>query len=173
MQDTHDPRLRLKPKEARRLVHLFWYGRKGPDYSNRVRFVQDEDEYGLPRPVFDVRRSAEDRREAAALLDDLRAAVSSLGTPLPLTPPQLLPPGSSQHLMGTTRVTTAGPADGVATGDGRVWEFENLYLGGTGLIPGATTTSPTLTAVALGLRTASAVARSLGRGPDIVSKAAP
>jgi choline dehydrogenase-like flavoprotein len=46
----------------------------------------------------------------------------------------------------------------VADPDGRVWGVENLYLATNGLIPTALAVNPTLTATALGVRTADRIA---------------
>ena len=35
---------------------------------------------------------------------------------------------------------------------GQVWEIENLFLGGNGILPRATASNPTLTCVAIALR---------------------
>jgi pyranose oxidase len=58
------------------------------------------------------------------------------------------------HLMGTTRLGDRDDGCSVADRYGRVWRFENLYVAGTGAIPTACATNPTLTACALAVRTA-------------------
>jgi pyranose oxidase len=57
------------------------------------------------------------------------------------------------HVLGTTRIG-ADSVDSVVDGHGRVWGVDNLHLGGTGLIPTATATNPTLAAAAIAVRTA-------------------
>jgi choline dehydrogenase-like flavoprotein len=164
LRDACDERL-LVGADPRRTLHLFWYGRMEAQPENRVVFGPAVDAAGLPLASFQVRRSREDEAQSRRLLRDLAEAAPRLGRPLPGAPPQLLPPGSAQHILGTTRLAATAD-DGVADAHGRVWGFGNLYVAGTSAIPGATTANPTLTAVALGLRAADAVAaRSAGRAP--------
>lgn len=161
MHNTYDARLVRGHVDPRRLVHLYWYGRMQPKRENRVRFGPALDDHGLPRPTLHVQRGEEDQREARQLLADLERAVEALGTPLRGAPPQLTLPGTAQHVMGTTRLSEADDGSGVADSTGRVWNFNNLFLAGPGLIPGATTANPTLTSLALALRTGDSIARSL------------
>ena len=65
--------------------------------------------------------------------------------------PVWLPHGIA-HLMGTCRMDREG-SQGVADRRGKVFRFDNLYLAGVGLIPASVAVNPTLTAVALTLRT--------------------
>lgn len=140
--------------DERLILSLYWYTTAKPRFDNRVRFGGATDAVGLPRPTFDYRLDDEDRRHQEAALEDLRTAARSLGEYLPTSPPQKLSPGSSMHVMGTTRMGTTNDGSSVVDSWGRVWDFDNLYLGGTGLIPSATATNPTLAACALGVRTA-------------------
>ena len=61
-------------------------------------------------------------------------------------------PHGSGHLVGTCRMERSG-WPGVTDEFGRVHDFDNLYLATVGLIPSPVAENPTLTAVALGLRT--------------------
>jgi hypothetical protein len=140
-RDACDPRL-LAGVDPERTVHLFWYGPMEPRWENRVVFGPSRDARGAPVPRFEVRRTREDEAAARGLLEDLRRAAPLVGRPLRGAPPQLLPPGSAQHILGTTRMAAA-PREGVVDPDGRAWGFENLYLAGTGVIGGSTSVPPT------------------------------
>ncbi len=70
--------------------------------------------------------------------------------------------GASHH-MGTTRMHI-DPARGVTDAQGRVHFTRNLYVAGSSLFPTSGYANPTLTIVALALRTADALKRQLRRG---------
>ena len=57
----------------------------------------------------------------------------------------------------------ADPRCGVADGDGRIHGADNLYIAGSSLFPTSGWANPTLTIVALALRTADRLSARLGR----------
>ena len=65
------------------------------------------------------------------------------------------------HIMGTCRMADGTGKDCVTDEYGCVDGFDNLYLAGVGLIPKSIASNPTLTGVALGIRTAAKIV-SLG-----------
>jgi pyranose oxidase len=140
--------------DNRAVVSLYWYSLATPRFENRMVFNESaHDSWTLPQPTFEYTLFDEDRARIQVALEDLKNAGQMMGSFLPSAPPQILSPGSSMHIMGTTRM---GDNDGGSLVDsyGQVWGFSNLYLGGTGLIPCATASNPTLTACALAVRTA-------------------
>jgi pyranose oxidase len=137
------------------LLGLYWYTLMEPRRENRIVFGRRAtDSVGLPQPTFEYALEPTDRDRLQAALEDLWTAGALLGTFLPTSPPQIRSAGSSMHLMRTTRTGEADDGESVVDPTGRVWGFENLYLGGTGVVPCATATNPTLAVCAFAARAA-------------------
>lgn len=66
-------------------------------------------------------------------------------------------PHGTAHLVGTCRMDLSN-WKGVADANGQVHDFDNLYIASVGLIPSRVAVNPTLTAVALALKTADYIA---------------
>jgi choline dehydrogenase-like flavoprotein len=153
--EAFDPLVLEGRLDERYLASLYWYVRGEPRPDSRITFdCRLTDALGLPLPTFEHQPADGERERAGAALDDLRAAGEKLGGFLPSSPPQIRSPGSSMHLMATTRAGMLDDGTSAADMHGRVWGFENLFLAGTGLVPGATASNPTLAACAFALRTA-------------------
>jgi pyranose oxidase len=158
--DGYDAALFEGRVDERLILSLYWYTMSEPRQDNRLRFGEHAmDAMGLPQPTFEYSLDDQDRDRQEAALADLRATAGLLGRQLPNRPPHTLSPGSSMHVMGTTRMGEADDGDSVVDTFGRVWGMENLYLGGTGLIPCATATNPTLAACAIAVRTAERITK--------------
>ncbi len=88
-----------------------------------------------------------------AVVDQAMEVAADIGRACTATPldgwPQLMPGGSSLHYQGTVRMGVEDDGDSVCDRHGRVWNTENLYVAGNGLIPTSTACNPTLTGVAL------------------------
>jgi choline dehydrogenase-like flavoprotein len=152
-----DPGVTVRPGQV---VGLGWFCRKELSPDNRVWFDDGTlDEHGLPAIRIDYELSAADHTAIAAAIDEVRCAALALGRPL--DEPFLMPAGSSLHYLGTTRMGCANDGTSVCDPTGRVWDTDNLYVGGNNVIPTATACNPTLTAVALGVITAHAVRERL------------
>ncbi|SNS33134.1 pyranose oxidase [Geodermatophilus saharensis] len=164
-----DPGTAVRPGQV---VGLGWFCRKELSPDNRVWFDEDTaDPHGLPAIRIDYALGDADRASIAAAVEEVAAAARALGRPL--GDPFVMPPGSSLHYLGTTRM--GGTDDGTSVCDpaGRVWGTANLYVGGNNVIPTATACNPTLTAVALGVLTARAVATQLAAEPAARSAPSP
>lgn len=97
--------------------------------------------YGLARDVF---------RHAS--IQDRTNPDSRLGSPLVYGDERFRYIGAG-HIMGTHRMGSA-PRNSVVDSYQRAWEHPNLVVAGCGSMPTAGTSNPTLTAVALGIRSA-------------------
>ncbi|KAF3908308.1 hypothetical protein AA313_de0206893 [Arthrobotrys entomopaga] len=116
-----------------------------PKEENRVEFSDtDKDEYGMPKVSFNVLPSNSDLKRGAKMMQDMQTLATKLGSFV--TEPRIMPPGTTQHICGTTRAGTSS-ADSVVDSNSKVWGVDNLYLGGCGVINTAMACNPTLTAM--------------------------
>ncbi|WP_371667465.1 GMC oxidoreductase [Streptomyces sp. NBC_00289] len=126
--------------------------------ENRLVFSDTEtDLAGMPRISVEFAYSDADRALLGRALDVVRSIAGEFGTLDPATECALLPPGSSLHQTGTVRAGAADDGTSVCDPDGRVWDFENLYLAGNGVIPTSMAANVTLTGAVTAVRTARAV----------------
>jgi len=127
--------------------------------EDRVVFSDREvDAYGMPRLRIEYALTERDRETVDAAIADQQRGAAALGEEVPGRGPALIPAGSSLHYQGTTRMGEGDDGESVCDPFSRVWGFDNLFVGGNGVIPTATASNPTLTSVALAIRAASAVA---------------
>jgi choline dehydrogenase-like flavoprotein len=153
-----DPGVTVRPGQV---VGLGWFCKKELSPDNRVWFDDAAlDEHGLPAIRIDYSLSAADEETISAAVAEVRVASQALGEPL--GEPFVMPPGSSLHYLGTTRMGTRYDGSSVCDPTGLVWGTTNLYVGGNNVIPTTTACNPTVTAVALGLITARTLVAALG-----------
>jgi pyranose oxidase len=119
-----------------------------------------KDKFGMPKPTFEFTLGDRDQKRVHRMYEDMVKAASVIGGVLPGSEPRYMPPGLAVHFMGVHRMGTSD-LDSVTDTNSRVWDFDNLYLGGNGLIPTSTAVNPTLTSCAFAIRAAEAI---LGNG---------
>ncbi|MEX0153871.1 GMC oxidoreductase [Microbacterium sp. LMI1-1-1.1] len=149
-------------------VNMGFGVRKFPRVEDGVAFSDDELDYrGMPNFTIEYALTEREEKEIAEATERLRRAGEALGTFV--AEPRLLPNGSSLHYMGTMRAGT-DPATSVADPYSRVWGFDNLVVGGNGLIPTANTMNPTLTSVAIAVRGARRLAAQLRAASAVLAR---
>jgi pyranose oxidase len=145
--------------DERLLVFVQWFGMVEAEERNRVFFLDDiPDLMGMPQPTFEYEVSDAAAARAHTMIDDMSSASLAIGGWLPGQLPEFEPPGASLHFMSTTRMGEADDGASVVDPQSRHWGFENLYVGGCGVIPEMSACNPTLTAAAIAVRSAHAIA---------------
>lgn len=134
-----------------------------PNPASRVTLSKRLDPIGMPRACLHWAMSKQDFSALAQLSELVADLVESRGMGKLTVPfePSLTPINWGFHHMGTTRMHS-DPARGVVDEFGRVHEMENLYVVGSSVFPTGGVSNPTLTAVAVSLRTAEHVAEKAG-----------
>lgn len=145
--------------DERLLVFVQWFGMTEAEPHNRVKFSDTvSDLMGMPQPTFEYRVGEKAARRAHEMMADMAPATLAIGGWLPGQLPQFEPPGSSLHLMSTTRMGELDDGTSVVDPYLRHWKFENLWVGGCGAIPEMSACNPTLTAAAMAVRSARSIA---------------
>jgi len=147
---------------------------QAPNPDSRVMLGAEKDAVGMPRVKFDWRLSAIDVDSVAGLVDAVGRESRRLGLG-DVEPAGWLAnpdkrwvsdelvsahPIGGFHHMGTTRMSS-DPRRGVTDGWGQVHGLPNLHIAGSSLFPTAGWANPTLTILALTLRTADRIAEEL------------
>jgi choline dehydrogenase-like flavoprotein len=147
---------------------------QAPNPDSRVILTGERDALGMPRVALDWRLSAIDVDSVSGLVSalDREARRLGLGSVEPagwLANPdkrwvsdELVSahPIGGFHHMGTTRMSSE-PRRGVTDGWGRVHGLPNLHVAGSSLFPTGGWANPTLTILALALRTADRISKEL------------
>lgn len=150
---------------------------QAPNPDSRVTLSAERDALGLPRSRLDWRLSPLDVHSVAMLVEALRDELARLGLGRVEASNWLSEPDGGwrtdplisahpiggYHHMGTTRMAD-DPRRGVTDALTRVHGLGNLYVAGSSLFPTSGWANPTLTIVALALRTADEISKVL-RGP--------
>jgi choline dehydrogenase-like flavoprotein len=148
-------------------IALLVRAEQAPNPESRVLLSDKVDAFGIPRIKLDWRLSDLDIHSVECIADVLHAELRRLklgevakadwlsGPERNWHTDSLISghPIGGYHHMGTTRMAE-DPRQGVTDGFGRVHGIENLYIAGSSLFPTSGWANPTLTIVALALRTA-------------------
>jgi len=136
------------------------FGKVEPRFENRV-FLDPgrRDHYGIPEIQVHFSFSEKDKSILAQLADRLNKAASVLGAS---KQPELCIalPGSDFHVMGTCRMGD-DPSTSSTNRFGQIHGVSGLYVADNSILPTTGAANPTLTTVALAIRTADYVTRRL------------
>ncbi len=135
-----------------------------PDPDNRVVLAEETDVNGQPLPLVNSRCTDLDQRSLielhSALEEELAATgLGRLETPLAKIDPWPITQDASHH-VGTTRMGT-DPTSSVVNPQQRIHAVDNVYLAGASVFPTSGCANPTMTIVALSIRLAEELRRSL------------
>nr|WP_225421217.1 GMC family oxidoreductase [Sphingomonas parva] len=155
-------------------VALLVRAEQAPNPESRVMLDGDLDATGVPRARLDWRLSEVDVRSVGVLVGALDRELRRLGLGA-VEPAGWLGGGrwetdplisshpiGGYHHMGTARMGD-DPRTSVTDADGRVHGLGNLWIAGSSLFPTGSWANPTLTIVALALRTAERISAELKR----------
>ncbi|CDO68223.1 Pyranose oxidase [Trametes cinnabarina] len=154
--------------DARLVVDWRFFGRTEPKEENKLWFSDKvTDAYNMPQPTFDFRfpvgRTAQ---ESEKMMTDMCAMSANIGGFLPGSNPQFMEPGLVLHLGGTHRMGFDEQADKCCVDtSSRVWGTNNLFLGGVGNIGTAFASNPTLTAMALAIKSCEYIVANFDPSP--------
>lgn len=143
--------------------HLFGLLMQGEDAPRRENSVTLDptvrDVFGLPVPRVTYDNHAFEREARKFYLPVMREIVRNSGTERVFAAPcdAVFGPPTSRHVLGTLRMGT-DPAASVTRPDGRFHDVDNLYCVDGAVFPTGGGWNPTLTIVALALRTAHGMA---------------
>ncbi len=121
-----------------------------PDPGNRVELSAKTDSLGIPQPKITFNVPEYTRASFPRIYRILDTLLKPLSADSPLHQQEEYT--GAGHIMGTTRMGRS-PKDSVVDPEGRSHDCPNLFMVGSSVFPTAGTANPTLTAVALTLRT--------------------
>jgi choline dehydrogenase-like flavoprotein len=159
----------LKPNRFISAFTLESKPEQAPNPASRLTLDDELDAFGLRRIKVDWRMLPIDRRTALRGEEIVDAELQRLGigalAPLPREEVEDWPENleSGWHQLGTTRMHS-DERNGVVDADARVHGMSNLYVAGGSVFPTGGTAPPTLTIVALALRLAAHLSRTVPSG---------
>ena len=135
------------------IVGLGWGCLKEVRYEDRIVFSKTaKDWLGMPKMNFKFQYTEGDKKAIAEAMHIQAQAAAAFGKVLKEGEQTLMPAGTSLHYEGTTRMGEKNDGTSVCDSYSQVWGYDNLFVGGNGVIPMATTSNPTLTSVAMAVR---------------------
>ncbi|MFC5471245.1 GMC oxidoreductase [Cohnella suwonensis] len=155
----------VEPLKREWEISFYASGRVESRFGNQVTLHPfKRDEYGVPEIQIDFSFNEQDEAVIRQMGEGVKRAAKAMGTPLVSKDGQppicLWRPGMELHEMGTCRMGE-DPSDSSTDRYGQVYGVQGLYVADNSVIPTSGTANPTLTTVALAIRTADHIIRQL------------
>ncbi|KAI8948206.1 hypothetical protein F4801DRAFT_604599 [Xylaria longipes] len=155
--------------DSRLVVDLRFFSLIEAREANKVTWdPANKDVYGMLQPTFWFQLTEHDKSQVKKMKEDMTHVAKFLGDFVPGEEPQDLELGRALHICGTYRAgekpgpNKKPPMDSsVVSREGKVWNMDNLYLGGCGIIPVSNASNPTLTAACHALAGANQIIEEL------------
>ncbi|MFP3123762.1 GMC family oxidoreductase [Ectobacillus funiculus] len=145
-------------------ISFFASGEVETRFDNQVTLDPiKRDEYGVPEIKIDFSYSERDEAVIQQMAEGVKLAALAMNTPLVSSNSQsvyVMPPGQEIHEMGTCRMGE-DPSTSATDRYGQIHGVKGLYVADNSVIPISGTANPTLTTVALAIRTADYIAQQL------------
>ena len=173
-QLSRTPYLADLPNVATSLTgDLISFTGSAPQPANRLIFDNTRlDRFGLPTHTSVFEPDPNDWQIVANMVRDHFELFRAIGVHTRGWTPLLGKWGTSLHLAGTNRIGAHDDGTSVADADSRVWGFDNLFVGGNGVLSERNSCNPTLQTVAIALRSADRILERSGSAAH-ASQAAP
>ncbi|HLF78479.1 MAG TPA: GMC family oxidoreductase [Dehalococcoidia bacterium] len=158
-----DRLLTLTPIPAR-VFGMIMFGTMVPLESNRVESHSATDEYGLPQVDIQIQFRDEDKATTRKARQDFLDILDEAGLgPRVRWNLDVLTPGAAVHFGGTVRMHDS-PEYGLTNAWGRLHSVKNVVVADASVFTTCVEKNPTLTAMALGARSAERLALDLKSG---------
>lgn len=149
-------------EDGEQVIALGFFAAKEIRELDRVEFSDvDLDARGMPFMTLHYGLTERDRLLIELAQDNIRSMTEALGEPAYAEVSYVMPRGYSLHYQGTVRMGAENDGKSVCDPHSRVWETDNVFVGGNGVIPTPTACNPTLTSVALAVLGAQEIVREL------------
>lgn len=135
-------------KAARHMGSMVGVSEDQPLATNRIELASEKDAYGYPLARVFYETSPDARKLWQAAAEEGVKIFKAAGASEAWHGPQ-----GGQHIMGGTIMGT-DPAKSVLNGDAQAHEVDNLFVGGPGVLPTASSINSTFTAKAVAMKTA-------------------
>ncbi|WP_223193050.1 GMC oxidoreductase [Paenibacillus sedimenti] len=154
----------IRPFALEESVLFFGYGQVNPRYENRITLDPfKKDAYGVPEVEVQYSFSPEEKAVIGQLAEGIERVASATGIRLTSQngrpPVCLTPAGDLHHDSGTCRIGN-DPSTSVADQYGQVRGVSGLFVADNSALPYIGAENPTLTTIALAIRTADYIGRT-------------